>query len=88
MGSAIYSRDSRHEECSITTIGVCECKASILQAYFKKNHCTGNQGILPLKSVYVRTRKVQYLEYVVVTYNLDDCVIHVVKLAAYHASKH
>ena len=33
MVSAIYSRNSRHEECSITTRGVSECKASILQAY-------------------------------------------------------
>ena len=34
MGNAFNSRDSRHEECSITTRGVCECKARILQAYF------------------------------------------------------
>ena len=79
MGSAIYSRDSRHEECSITTRGMCECKASILQAYFLRTHCTGNQAILPLKPVSVRTRQFQNLEYVIVTYNLDDCVIHVVR---------
>ena len=78
MGSAIYSRDSRHEEGFITTRGVCECKASILQAYFERTHCTGNQGILPLKPVSVRTKLNQYLEYVIVAYNLDDCVIHVV----------
>ena len=35
-------------------------------------------------------RNFQYLEYVIVTChcNLDDCVIHVVRWAAYHASKH
>ena len=79
MGSDIYSRDSRHEECSITTRGMCECRASILQAFFSRTHCTGNQGILPLNSVSVRTRKFQYLEFVTVAYNLEDCVIHVVR---------
>ena len=79
MGSVIYSRDSCLEECSITTREMCECKASILQVYFLRTLCTGNQGILPLKPVSVRTRKFQYIEYVLVTYNLDDCVIHVVR---------
>ena len=88
MGSAFYSRASHHEECSITTRGMCKCKASILQAYFLRTHCTGNQGIIHLKPVSVRTKKNQYLEYVIVTYNLDDCVIHVVRWAAYHALKH
>ena len=71
MGSAIYSRDSHHEDCSTTTRGVCECKA----AYFKHTFKEPTQGILPLKPVSVRARKFQYLEYVIVTYNLDDCVI-------------
>ena len=88
MGSAIYSMDSRQEECFITTRGVCECKASILQAYFERTHCTGYQCILPLKPVSVRAKKNQYLEYVIVTYNLDDCAKHVLRWAAYHASKH
>ena len=35
MGSAINSKDYRHDESFTTTRGVCECKASILQAYFK-----------------------------------------------------
>ena len=48
MGSAIYSRDSRHENCFITTRGLCECKASILQAYFLRTHWAGNQCILPV----------------------------------------
>ena len=63
MGSAIYSRDSRvknvpspQEEC-----------VNVEPAYFLRTHCTGNEGILPLKPVSVRTRKFQYLEYVIVT---------------------
>ena len=64
---------SPQEECT------CECRASLLQAYFSRTHCTGNQGILPLNPVSVRTRKFQYLKYVIVAYNLDDCVINVVR---------
>ena len=45
-------------------------------------------SIIPLKPVSVRTRKCQNLDYVIVTYNLDDWVIHVVRWAAYHALKH
>ena len=64
-----------------------EC-VNVKPAYFQRTHCTGTQSILPLKPVSVRTRKLQYLEYVISTLNLDNCVINVLRWAAYHASKH
>ena len=57
-----------------------EC-VNVKTAYFKYTFkeptaLTGNQGFLPLKPVSFRTRKFQYIEYVIVTYNLNDYVIH------------
>ena len=46
MGSAFYSRDSPAIKNVSSPQEDCECKASILQAYLLRTHCTAYQGIL------------------------------------------
>ena len=63
-----------------------EC-VNVKPAYFKHTFKESTALIIKVFSpVSVRTRKFQYLENVmIVTYNLDEYVIHVVRWAAYHA---